>query len=473
MKIYINCYVWGDGYTTKCFEPETRKAAVGSHTMGVQERTLFIRSNARLLLASVGTGHFGFVRKIDARTTDENGRKCMINFALSGTGDEVDAIIEMAVERYREFEEKVRDMVYYEGAEFQLDWEKFQMLSGMAGKRKQSGVSPKPVLLLLAEPSLDYFIKNCGMGWKEADIGVQLDAGCFDERSLGMKLYLYCATPSMGYMLREVDSETGSILHEERETREKIDRNLLAMLDNAGCRMALFHTGNKQCFVAKDVKTESLDRYGQRKTVCLAAESDGDERSLRSMALRALLDYKAFCTKLTDCVRILASTEGYAVEKDKLKDFLEFSREPAHQEQTDALRVPWNTLMEERKKAYTFLVMDTSLDYLCRSTGLAIPEQQVFCICPESILGAPAGKIAEAFRKRTGTAGEKEGREKVEKKSDEEQPERRTSTGKRTKRTMQEDAVDLMEYPAFKIVLGIFALMIGAAGIILYRILSR
>lgn len=97
----------------------------------------------------------------------------------------------------------------------------------------------------------------------------------------------------------------------------------------------------------------------------------------------------------------------------------------------------------------------------------------MFCICPESILGAPAGKIAEAFRKRTGTAGEKEGREKVEKKSDEKQPERRTPTGKRTKETMQEDAVDLMEYPAFKIVLGIFALIIGAAGIILYRILSR
>lgn len=471
MRIYINCYVWGDGYTTKCYKPETRKAAVGSQTMSEQERALFIRSNARLLLASVGTGHFGFVRKIDARATDENGRKCMINFALSGTGDEIDAIIEMAAEHYWEFEQKVRDMIYYEGAEFQLDWEKFHMLSGMAGKRKRNGASQKPVMLIQAEPSLDYFIRNCGMGWKETDIGIVLDNGIFSERSLGMKLYLYCATPGMGYILREIDNETGSILHEVKETRERIHRNLLAMLDNSGCRMALFHEGNKQCFLVKDVKADALDRYGQRKTVCLAAESDGDGKNVRKMALRALLDYETFRTKLTDCVKILAGAEGYTVEKEKLKDFLEFSGDSAYLEQTDVLRTPWNTLMEEKQKPYTFLVMDTSLDYLCRSAGLHISEQQVFCICPESILGAPAGKITEAFRRRTGKTGGKECREKTEK--DSERPWQGTSAGKKIKRSMPENAIDLMEYSVFKIALGIVAVIIGAAGVFLYRILSR
>lgn len=379
MKLYLTCYVMGDGYITKCFDTVTKEEAVGSPT-DEQDRNLFVRSNARLLLAYVGAERFGFVRQIEAKRKDENGRRCMIHFAMHGTQDEVDPIIVMASKHYREFAQAVRNMIYYEGSEFLLDWEKYGTLVDIAA-REGCRVSAEPVSLLCAEPSINYFLKYCGMNWKETDIAAMLDSDIFYERSVGMRLYLYCATPSMGYILREIDSETGAIVREEKESRDAMQEELLAMLDNAGCKMALFRTGDSQCFIAKEVKADTIDRYGQRKTVYLAAEGMSDEKSVRKLAFFALTDYNRFKESLTDCVNISAGTTGWSVDGEKWQKFMKNVREMSEREPEEIYRSGKNA-------PYTFLIMDTSLDYFCRSTGLNVSRKDVAHIYREEQLGS-------------------------------------------------------------------------------------
>ncbi len=172
MKIYLNCYVWGGGYKVKCYDFATHRVSEGSSSLGRAERALFNRSGAEILLADMGTGHFGFVRQVPTPDKDENGRDCFLNFALSGESGEdplVDRIIQLSAGCEEDFRELLRNMVVYDGPDYRLDWEQFERLKERAEAERIQNTRKK-VRILRARPSVKYFLNNCEMGWKESDI---------------------------------------------------------------------------------------------------------------------------------------------------------------------------------------------------------------------------------------------------------------------------------------------------------------
>lgn len=405
MNLFLNCYIWGEGYYTKCFNTETHVMTEGSNTMDEQERNLFIRSNAKLLLADVQQQRFGFVRKIDSGKKDENGRKCMINIAFEGDKTEVDPLLYWASDDFCGFSEMVCRLVFYEENEFNVDWSIFQEIIKVSSKYINKINTLKRVALVCAEPSLDYFLKHCGMSWQKKDIECQISTEALSaannnslsseksvnnnetlssEKNDDINVFFYCPTPSMGWILRQIDAADGSVEGQSTLAKNQMSSISSKFLDNHGCKMGLFQSNESQCFIVKDVKADKIDRYGQLKTVSFVAESIGNSLLIKQLAAFALLDYENFSKMLLDCVTISASTEGYRINSEKLRNLIGLFGETKQPVKSDSRILEWNQIIQEKKKKYTYLILLSTLDYLNNATGLCISKSEIAHMYPKN-----------------------------------------------------------------------------------------
>lgn len=532
MKLFLNCYVCGEGYVTKCFDSKNHVVNEGSHTMDEQERALFIRSNARLLLANVLHKRFGFVRQIDTGKKDENGRKCMINIAFEGEKDEVDPLLCWASDEFCSFSKMVCRLVSYEGTEFVVDWSIYQEIRSISSKYTNKINTLKAVALVCAEPSLDYFLKHSGMDWDKKDIERQIDptflsvevkhiqpseiiennkGGVLLEKVKDLNLFFYCPTPSMGWILRQIDTLDGSIKGELTSARNSMSEISVTLLDNFGCKMGLFRSGERQCFLVKDVKADKPDRYGQLKTVSFVAESIGNSLLIKQMAAFALLDYESFRKILLECVNVSASTVGYRIDVEKLHGLIELFIEKKQPVKNDARITEWKRIIQAEKKQYTYLVLLSSLDYLNNSSKLDIFKSEVCSIYRSSIfeemsqpllletmnkivdkdsLPDPKNKVADNVKSFISDASKNFSSVKstsdndiilfVKKEENDHESDRigadleDTPTSKYHGDSIQVESINLLDYPAFKITAGIFAVaLLTGIALIAYHFICR
>ncbi len=209
-----------------------------------------------------------------------------------------------------------------------------------------------------------------------------------------MRLFFYCSGPSTGLVLKEIDYETGrSKWDQEIGAKNQMTPESFAIMNNGDSKMALFYAGNRCCFVAKGVTSETAGRNGRLKLMSVAFESETEQGTIRRIAAKALLDYKNFSRELTDCVKISSGPAAYSVKPELLHRFLEPFRTPLHLPESDERSALWDELTEEKDiLPYLYLVMNTSLSYFNRCTNLNVPETQIMHIFKESMLengGAP------------------------------------------------------------------------------------
>ena len=306
MKAYMETSIDGGGYTRKEFDTTTRQE--GGDGLKGEKRTLYMRSKARLLLASVGSGRFG---------------------------------------------------KRYEGAE--------------AASVPEIGTASKPL----------------------EDLNV----------------FFYCPSPSIGWSIKQIDANTGAAISEGQNARASLSRESIALLDNYGCTMALFRSGSRQCFMVKEVKSDSVNPYGQNKTVTFMVESAKSRRTVRQLAALALLDYPTFKRRLLDCVKITASTIGFTVHGEKLRELVEPVNVRVRPAEGDARRAAWDEIVAppSPSQPYSLLLLEISLDYFNNSTGLGVRRNQIRRICDETDISGdrPAMALVPDMRADSATAPEK------------------------------------------------------------------
>lgn len=522
MKIYLETSVYGSGYIQKGYDSADRTRE--PEALSGDEKALFTRSKARLLLANVDDTRFGFVREVETGTLDDQNRPRRINLALEGDAREVDPVLCMAAELYPAFAEAIRAATPWWGTDFSIDWEAFDALLAVAQKRPAEANREKPVALVAPEPSLDYFLKACDMDWQREDVARVVELSALQEEVEApaepmalpqadhastlkaeadlagkasedgevsklwndMKLFFYCPSPSIGWTIKQVDPATGAVKAEGQRARTNLSRESVAMLDNyGGCWMALFKSGVRQCFLVKQVKSDTVNQYGQNKTVTLIVESGKMGRAVRQLAALALLDSPTFKQRLLDCVKITASTTGFTVSKDKLQALLEPVRGRVRPKDGDPRYEDWERIVASPtpSKPYSFLVLETSLDYFNQSTGLDVSRGQIQEIIDGDVISEshPAMMLVADERDTTPESKEKAPQDRptsstteflsspskdnatrnpvhVEEKAvDSPGPQRAPDPTESTKSegSLKKDSVDsinLLDYPAFKMV---------------------
>ena len=109
MKLCLNCYVIGEGYTLKCGDwpdrPELKE--IRRRELPESESAVFTGVSApHLFLGTVEGRRFGCVRNLETDLKDENGRRCFIHMAVEGEGEEaaaVGALLTFALKNRRRF----------------------------------------------------------------------------------------------------------------------------------------------------------------------------------------------------------------------------------------------------------------------------------------------------------------------------------------------------------------------------------
>lgn len=450
MKLFLNCYVWGEGYITKCFDITSHAMTEGSQTMDAEEKTLFLKSNAKLLLAHVAKGHFGFVRGIESGKKDEQNRECRINIALESSGNEIDEIFFLAKEEVEKFSNLVRELVIYKGAEFDVDWAAFQKLLEASSSYKNRMQSTKPVVLVSTELSLEHFLKYSEMEWKMQDIECVVDfqtlrSSCKTADNLA--LYFYCPTPSMGWILRQIDSQDGSTIGNAALAGEKMSPISRIMLNTYGCQMALFQDKGRCCFLIKEVKEEKPNQYGQLKTVSFVVESKKNAKLIHQLAAFALYDFGAFQEQLLGCVKVMAGVTGYTVDPEKLQKLLADAGREKH-------------VLKESRKKYSILQLNATLEYFNNSTGLDVAKADVEMLC-ENLDQASEQTSLEPVKKKPSASVKKSGYVKKPESmqicaAKEIQPAEPRDEDEET----PIESINLLDYPEFKIAMVVLAIIV-------------
>ena len=163
MRVYFNCYIWGEGYSMKYMEyPDgpLEEFGIKSGKMPDWERKVLTGTGALMFYGNIAGQHFGCVRMIESGKFDENGRNCYYNIAFSESTDEegmVPLIMGYARDHYHEFCQDVISALAYKGGDYQV---KQDALTAMYTHAEEAGVCPdcrEGAGFLLPESSAEYF----------------------------------------------------------------------------------------------------------------------------------------------------------------------------------------------------------------------------------------------------------------------------------------------------------------------------
>ena len=383
MIVYLNCYVFGEGYTMKYFDSTGGKLedfSIKSGKMPEWEQRIFTSTGAYLFWGILENTGFGCVRQIETGRRDENGRVCYHNIAFEGMEEEkekISAILAYAKEHYSKFVKDINQWICYENTAYLASSEMFEdMLEKWSGGFGNLGKVNPP--FLAPEGSAEYFLNNTKAPLNLEEIGEIIPFEKIKKENSCMKLFFYCSAPSVGFVLKQINESTGDVLKERKEAARAMDHEAFAVLTRGGASMALFRTESGMCFVAKNIRSEKTDRYGRKKYASIAFEAGEECREmLARFAAWALLDFQKFSSELTDCLEVSDGPQGYSVDVRMLRELLgRFDRK--------IYRIPsrkreiWNGVANPQgKEKFRFLVLDASLEYFNRSAELEVDERQI------------------------------------------------------------------------------------------------
>ncbi len=403
MYLYMNCYAAGEGYTLKRSVypalPPLEEIRLGD--LPEAEAAVFTGPAAPYLFLGALEGlRFGCVREIETPLRDENGRRCFLHIALeaadSGEARLVDAILLFALRRRSRFALLCNRMTADQSRDYRLEPEAFRTL---AAEAEADASAPAPGGLLIPQTSPEDFFANAGGAWEREAITVPLSFEKWKDQEAFMDLFFYCSTPSMGFVLCQIDPITGEKLRTDREANERMLPWAQSILTQSGAALARFARDGKACFVVRDVQSASVDRYGRRKKLSLVVQTPEDQDlPVRQLAAWALADFAAFSEALTDCVKVFDGPRGYEVRGEKLAELLDRLSRPIRLPEGNPQRGLWASVAGPAAgHVFPCLVREASLAYFCRSCNISITEKDVGLLLSaedwEEIRKRPAGIV--------------------------------------------------------------------------------
>ena len=378
MDLYFNCYNLGDGYTLGRI-----------HRVGQEEGTLetirlkdipahlvssFVQENDDLCLGQEGEIWYGCAKNVPSFLKDEANRDCFLNIALSaepGSKQEeeaVRAIMAFARDHKTAFSAYLSRVIYYPAFAYAVDLNALDALTATA-LAENDGV---------AEPF------TCAEGnWVSAE----------PDRNV----FFYCATPSMGYVLRKIEPSSGLAYRFGTKKGMTAASQLLPyerkLLDNGGADMALFEQNGRCCFIVKGVTSAGVTKENGKKLSFLMDVPVGEEAWLTRLASYALFSPASFMQLLTDCVEIYSDPRGFRVLPEKLQAFFSvFDHAYRLPDNTDReTRQLWKQVSAPRKNAgFRFVVLETTYEYFERLSGISVSDGDGAAL----IMGKQAEKLA-------------------------------------------------------------------------------
>lgn len=390
MRVYLNSYIWGEGYTMKCFEAPDgplEEFSIGSNRMPECERKIFTNTGAHLFLGIIESIPFGCARMLETGQTEENGRKCYNNIAFEGNSSEIDmvwAILFYARYHYRDFTGEINQMVYYQELDYSVDRGIFTKLL-----EKCQGMFQKEACLarrgfLVPEGTVEYFFSNTGIPIHKDDVGDVVSFGKIKEEDYPMKIFFYCSAPSTGFVLKQIHFETGEVLNERKEAADVMPPNAFALMTRSGANMALYQVQDEVCFVAKNIRSVTTDHYGRNKCTSIAFAASKEKRKLLSQfAAWALLDFQAFSVALTDCLEVFDGPKGYCVNIKMLHELLNKFAKTLYFDSPKHNSIWKKLLKNDPDKKFQYLVLESTMDYFERSTEIRVSKSQVAVLLNE------------------------------------------------------------------------------------------
>lgn len=388
MKLYLNCYVVGEGYTLKrAAWPDTPQLEeISRQQFPGLECNIFTGPDApHLFLGTVDGLRFGCVRNLKTDMKDENGRRCFFHFALEADEDEtklVDSILMFALASRSRFAEMCVKTVEYIAGDYCLVPENFAGLLD-AAKIYSSVAAPSGVLV--PENLPEGFFGHSGIAPKDVKEVLTLDEWKGRE-ALPLELFLYCSTPSSGFTLCQINPISGEKMKSGKEAHTCLLPYAQIILHNSGASMALFEQSDKICFIGKGIQSTTEDRYGRKKRMSVVLQAvKGQALQVRQMAAWALLDYGAFCARLTDCVSVYDGPRGFEVSGEKISRLLElFSREIVLPEGSRCRQAWGKVVGVKNQRQFRYFVAEASLDYFCRFAQVDLSEDDISWLIPQT-----------------------------------------------------------------------------------------
>lgn len=388
MKLCLNCYVIGEGYTLKCGDwpdrPELKE--IRRRELPESEAAVFTGVSApHLFLGTVEGRRFGCVRNLETDLKDENGRRCFIHMAVEGEGEEaaaVGALLTFALKNRRRFAGFCSRMITYSSGDYQLDQEGFKNLMTAAKRAADLKTDGMPSGILVPETTAEDFFANTAGFCRREDLKEILSFDEWKKQEAGMDLFLYCSTPSFGFVLSQIDTVTGEKLNTDKEANDRMVPYAQSVLTHSGAQMALFRQDETVCFVCRGIQSAEADQYGRRKKMSLVLQAPRKQSlPVRQLAAWALVDFETFSAQITDCVKIYDGPRGYEVQGPELCRLLEQVSEGITLPPGHPCRSLWKQVVSPaRGCSFYCLVCDASLDYFCRSCSIDITDKDVGCL---------------------------------------------------------------------------------------------
>lgn len=375
MKLYLNCYVVGEGYTLKraIWPNAPQLEEISRQQLPELERNIFSGPDApHLFLGDINNFRFGCVRNLETGMTDENGRRCFLHIAFESSGEDaafgedaalIDHLLMFALDCRSRFTSLCTKLVAYRDGDYQLVPKGVSELLDIV---QSQPTKPGPSGILVPENLPESFFQNSGVAAKDIQKVLSLNEWKMREE-FPLELFLYCSTPSSGFTLCQINPFSGGKMETGAVANSRMLPYAQIILNNSGASMALFREGDRIGFIAKGIQSVTADHYGRKKKMSIILQASNDQSlQIRQLAAWALLDHEAFSSQLTDCVNVYDGPRGFEVSGEKISKLLDqFSRKIAFPE--GLRRQAWNKVLDtDGKKQFCYFVSETSLDYFCR-----------------------------------------------------------------------------------------------------------
>lgn len=402
MIVYFNCYVWGEGYSMKYMEYPNGtldEFSIRSGKMPDWERKVLTSTGSYMFYGNISGQQFGCVRMIESGKFDENGRGCYYNIAFSeGANGEglVPLIMGYAKEHYQDFCKDVLDFLYYKGADYLVRQDAFMSMCEHAKRAAVCLNYTNGSGFLWPESSEDYFFANTQIPVNKEKIQVikelktekKVQQILSSGKNESMHLFFYCSTPSMGYVMKQIDADTGKVLCEGKEAGERMPEHAFALTTRSGASAALYRTTWGQCLVIKNIRSVKTDQYGRHKHMTIAFEA-GREKNLMltQFAAWAMLDFKNFSAAVTDCVSVYDGPKGFVVDVEKLKALFVPFEKRIRKVRTKYQKIWYRLVNADDAKRFQCLALEASLDYFVRSTEVQATRDQIAIMINDEKIG--------------------------------------------------------------------------------------
>lgn len=495
MTIYINCYVIGEGYTLKrvCWPGTAAPEEIRRRDMPPMESRIFTSTGAHLFWADMENCRFGCVRNLKASLKDENGRECFIHAAFEAPEADrglVDSLLLYALDHRWCFEAAFDRLIVYQGADFLFDSDRFAALVDRASAYARLHGGEIPASTLVYENTAAAFFESTGIDGGPERFSCLLSLDEWIRREFSMEVFFYCSTPSAGFVLRQIDPATGQTMLEGKSAHAKLLPSAQKILTQGGANMAVFEEAEKECFIAKNIRSKTTDQYGRRKVASIVVQAPaGAALAVTQMGAWALLDHEAFSQQVTDCLKVYDGPRGYEVLPDALAALLGQFTERILLPVGSRHQKVWGQIVDPKNcPPYRLLVTEATLDYFCRVSEIPLRQNQIGCLVDDEQfeelnreplglafspkLYAPAGK-QEPHKSEETTSVDRRGQEKpvpedtslkteTEHKKADDTPESLNANAKRVNKNTskaaqisdqaageKEDYIDLLQYKWF------------------------